>query len=108
MAIAFITPLHVMAGNHDVVTAKFTVNGVCEKCKKRIEEAAYIKGVKYADWDVYSHQLIVKYDSSKTTSDIILQSIAKSGHDAGNFKALHADYEKLPSCCRYREGVKMH
>ncbi len=108
MVIAFISPLHVMAGNHDVVTAKFKVNGVCAKCKKRIEEAAYIKGVKYAGWDVDSHQLTLKYDSSKTSPDLILGSIAKAGHDAGNIKATQADYDKLPSCCRYRDGVKIH
>ena len=97
-----------LAANPNIVTQKFTINGVCEKCKKRIEDAAYIKGVKYADWNVVSHQLTVKYDSSKTSPDLILKSIAKAGHDAGNFKATLADYDKLPSCCRYREGVKMH
>ncbi len=106
--LSFSFPQQLLAGSHDVVTGKFTVNGVCEKCKKRIEEAAYIKGVKYADWDVDNHQLTVKYDSSKTSPDLILQSIAAVGHDAGNIKATQAAYEKLPACCHYRDGIKKH
>ena len=105
---SFLSPDGVFAGKHDIVTGNYIVNGVCEKCKKRIEEAAYIKGVKYADWNVDSHNLTVKYDSSKTSSEVILQSIAKSGHDSEYYKATDEDYNKLPSCCRYRSGIKKH
>ena len=59
-----LSPVSSKAGIHDVVKASYTVNGVCEQCKKRIEDAAYAKGVKYADWDVDTHLLTLKYDSS--------------------------------------------
>lgn len=98
----------VSASDHDVVTGNYTVNGVCEQCKKRIEDAAYIRGVKYAEWNVNSHSLLVKYDASKASPELILKSIAKAGHDSENYKATDQDYNKLPSCCRYRSGVKMH
>ena len=101
-------PVLTFAGNPNVVTNKYTVNGVCDKCKKRIEEAAYLKGVKYADWNVDTHVLTVKYDSTKTSADLILQRVAKAGHDSEHFKATDDDYNKLPSCCMYRSGIKKH
>ena len=96
------------AKDSKLVTAHFTVNGACDQCKSRIENAAYIKGVKFAEWSEVSHDLTVKYDTTKTSSDDILKHIAKSGHDAGSFKALDEDYNKVPKCCRYRDGAKMH
>ena len=96
------------ADKHDIVTGTYIVNGVCEQCKKRIEDAAYGKGVKYAGWDVATHNLTVKYDSTKTSSVLILKSIAKAGHDSDDFKAEDEDYNKLPACCRYRSGLKKH
>ena len=106
--LAIQTPGPARAGTRDIVMAKYKVNGVCEQCKKRIEDAAYIKGVKYADWNVESHDLTVKYDSSKTSFELILKSVAKAGHDSKYFTALPEDYNKLPSCCRYKSGIKMH
>ena len=106
MALTFLSQGIVFAGNN--VTKRFNVNGVCEKCKARIENAAYIKGVKYADWNVDTHDLTVKYDSTKTSPEIILKNIAKSGHDNELFKAEDADYNKIPSCCKYRSGIKKH
>ena len=45
----------------------FEVDGVCEMCKKRIEKAAIgVKGVKYAVWDMQSHELSLIYDERKT------------------------------------------
>ena len=97
-----------VAGKNDIVTGTYTVNGVCEQCKKRIEDAAYLKGVKYAGWDVTTHNLTVKYDSTKTSFALILKSIARAGHDAGEYKAEDEDYNKLPACCRYRSAIKKH
>ncbi len=96
----------VFAGN-TVVTRHFNVDGVCGKCKERIENAAYVKGVKYADWNIDTHDLTVKYDSAKTSPEIFLQSIAKVGHDNELFKADDAVYNKIHKCCRYRKEAKM-
>src|ERR1035437_1697948 len=94
----FLSQSNVIAGK-PIVTKHFTVNGVCEQCKARIENAAYVKGVKYADWNVDTHDLTVKYDSTKTFPEIILKSIAKAGHDNDLFKAEDEDYNKIPKCC---------
>lgn len=87
----------------EIVTETIKVAGTCGQCKKRIEDAAYINGVKRAEWNKSTKQLIVTYRSSKTSLRQIEQSIARAGHDAGEIKAAGADYEKLPECCAYKE-----
>jgi len=95
------------AVNHNVITEHKSVTGVCDQCKNRIENASYIKGVKFAEWDSKSQDLTIKYDTTKTSSDAILKSIAIAGHDNEKYKATDEDYNKLPKCCRYKT-VKKH
>ncbi|MGN6566988.1 MAG: heavy-metal-associated domain-containing protein [Flavipsychrobacter sp.] len=96
----------IFAQNKDIVTEHYQVNGVCEQCKKRIEDAAYIKGVKHAEWDVKTHDLTVVYRPSKTSAEEILKSVAKAGHDNEKVQATDKDYKDLPSCCYYRTVSK--
>ncbi len=78
------------------------VNGNCEMCKKRIEQAAYsVKGVKSANWDIGSHQMNLIVNEQKTSLEEIEKSIAKAGHDTDNAKATEADYDELHACCMY-------
>jgi mercuric ion binding protein len=91
-------------GKKDVQTDTITVKGTCGQCKKRIENAAYIPGVKRAEWNVKTKELVVTYRSSKTSLDKIEQKIADAGHDAGNKKASTEQYQQLPSCCAYNDG----
>lgn len=86
------------------VTSKtIVVEGNCGMCKKRIENAAYIPGVKRAEWDKTTKELKVVYSEKKTSLAKIEASIAKAGHDAGETKATEEDYKKLPDCCAYGE-----
>jgi len=87
-----------------VVTEHITVNGVCGECKERIEKAAYIPGVKRAEWDKNTKELTVSFRTSKTTLEAIETSIAAAGHDAGDIKASDSTYNNLPSCCAYKDG----
>ena len=93
------------------------VDGVCNSCKTRIENASLrVKGVKYAKWDISTHQLSLILDERKTSVEQIQQAIAKSGHDnriPNTNKVVVAkeeDYNKVASCCKYRdeEVVKNH
>jgi copper chaperone CopZ len=60
----------------------FEVDGKCEMCKMRIEKAALdVSGVKYATWDVASHQLSLVMDERKTNSMKIKSAIAAVGND---------------------------
>ncbi len=106
-SILLVYPCTVQAGGRSIVTKTYNVNGVCEQCKTRIENAAYIKGVKYAEWSVDTHVLTLRFDSTKTTGDDVLRIIAKAGHDAGSFTSTPEDYDNLPACCHYRT-VKKH
>ena len=88
--------------------AKHTVevNGVCGMCKKRIETAA-IKavGVKYANWDIATHQLSVIIDERKTNMKEVQKCIAAVGHDTKDVIATDEAYNSVHACCKYRDGV---
>ena len=94
--------------NNDIVTKKYKVEGNCNMCKERIEDAAYIKGVKRAEWDKATQTLTVTYRSSKTTDEKVLANIAKAGHSTEKVPATEADYNKLPECCHYKTNTCEH
>ena len=86
-----------------------TVNGVCGMCKKRIEAACYtVIGVKSASWSAEAQALTVSFDASKTDLDAIKKKVAAVGHDATPFVAEKKVYNKLPPCCKYRDGIGIH
>lgn len=90
--------------------AKYTiaVNGNCEQCQRRIQKAAFsVDGVKMANWNIETHKLDVTLNEEKTSVAEVKKAVAKVGHDAGEFRATKADYDKLHSCCQYeREELK--
>tara|TARA_R110000796_G_scaffold250788_4_gene380790 strand:+ start:165835 stop:166191 length:357 start_codon:yes stop_codon:yes gene_type:complete len=82
----------------------FDVNGKCEMCKMRIEKAALgVSGVKYALWDIPSHQLSVIIDERKTDAMKIKTAIVAVGHDTKELKATEEAYTSVNPCCKYRE-----
>jgi hypothetical protein len=84
-----------------VKTSAFKVWGNCGMCKTTIEGAAKNSGATYADWDVESKMLTVKYAAAKTNDEKIQKGIANAGYDNVKFTAPDAVYEGLPECCRY-------
>lgn len=91
-----------------IITTEIAVSGVCGMCKKRIETAALIKGVKLAEWDRTTKTLKVMYTRGKTDDQTIAKAIAAAGHDNALAKAPDAVYKSLPGCCLYRDGVSDH
>lgn len=82
----------------------FDVNGKCAMCKERIEKAALnVKGVKYASWDIPTHQLSVIMDERKTDAMKIKTAIVGVGHDTKELKATEEAYNNVHPCCKYRE-----
>ena len=82
---------------------QFKVDGVCEMCKERIEEACLdTKGVKYAVWNVKSHDLTVILNEKKNSIKTVKENIAKVGHDTDKFKATEEVYNDLHNCCKNR------
>jgi len=80
------------------------VDGICMMCKTRIEKASLAsKGVKFAVWDVKTHELKVIYDERKTNLKTISQTVANAGHDTKEVKATEEAYNTVHNCCRYRD-----
>jgi cation transport ATPase len=80
------------------------VNGKCGMCKERIEKAALnVKGVKYASWDIPSHQLSLIIDERKTDPMKVKTAIVAVGHDTKELKATEEAYDGVHPCCKYRE-----
>jgi copper chaperone CopZ len=100
-----ISSLSLFAQDEDIKTQTFKVQGNCGMCKKRIEDAAYVKGVKRAEWNKDEKTLTVIYKPSKTSSDKILSSVAKVGHSSETITATEANYKKLPGCCQYKTNT---
>jgi len=87
----------------------FEVDGVCEMCKARIEKAALnVSGVKYAAWDIASHELSLIIDERKTNSMQIKSAMAQAGHDTKELKASQEAYDKVHPCCKYRDIDSNH
>ncbi len=82
----------------------FEVDGRCEMCKNRIEKAALnVTGVKYAVWDIPTHQLSLVVDERKTNPMAIKMALAEVGHDTKELKATQEAYDGVHACCKYRE-----
>ena len=82
----------------------FEVDGRCEMCKMRIEKAALgVKGVKYASWDIPTHELSLIIDERKTNSMEIKTALVDVGHDTQELKASDEAYDKVHPCCKYRD-----
>jgi periplasmic mercuric ion binding protein len=85
-----------------VITSTITVKGNCESCKKRIENAADIKGVKFAEWNTETKILKVTYRKDKVSLEKIVAAVLQSGHDTESASAPDESYNKLPGCCKFR------
>ncbi|UJH66320.1 heavy-metal-associated domain-containing protein [Allomuricauda sp. SCSIO 65647] len=83
----------------------FEVDGKCDMCKNRIEKAALgVDGVKYAVWDIPTHQLSLVVDERKTNAMEIKSALVAVGHDTKELKATQEAYDNIHPCCRYREN----
>jgi periplasmic mercuric ion binding protein len=94
-------------------TETFKVSGNCGMCETKIEKAAKSAGATYADWNVETKVMTVKYKSSSSNLAKIQKTIAGAGYDNAGAKATNESYNKLHGCCQYeREGSnearKMH
>jgi mercuric ion binding protein len=87
----------------------FEVDGICGMCKKRIETAALkTKGVKFALWNVKTHQLNLIMDERKVKVGTVQQNIANVGHDIilkdKKITATLEAYNSVHPCCKYRDS----
>ncbi|QCW98746.1 metal transporter [Aggregatimonas sangjinii] len=82
------------------------VDGKCDMCKARIEKAALgVKGVKYAYWDIPTHQLSLILDERKTDPMQVKTALVAVGHDTKELKATEEAYNAVHPCCKYRDDA---
>tara|TARA_Y100001934_G_C12297895_1_gene748354 strand:- start:1162 stop:1512 length:351 start_codon:yes stop_codon:yes gene_type:complete len=84
------------------------VNGVCGMCKNTIEKAAKIEGVSFAEWNVESLELKLKFDPALTDLEKINNSVVASGYDTEFKAASDSTYYSLSPCCYYRDPNNSH
>lgn len=73
----------------------------CDECEVRLEEGLnFAKGVVFAEFDLESRNVTVKYSTKKTSPEELRKIINSLGYDADDTKADPVAYEKLPSCCK--------
>lgn len=87
-----------------ITNTTLEVDGVCGMCKKRIENAAYLPGVKKVNWDVETHALSLTFRNDKVSQEEIIASINEAGHDVESAPASTEQYGNIHGCCRYRDG----
>lgn len=82
-------------------TVVIMTSAECDQCKERIEGALnYTKGIKFAELDVPSRKLTVKFKNDVITLAEIKKQISALGYNADEVLADPAAYEKLPACCK--------
>ncbi len=91
-----------------VKTVEFEVKGVCEMCKERIETAALVKGIRFAEWNQEKQILKVIFKTKLANEIDVHKAVAEAGHDTPKIKAKDETYKTLPACCAYRNGVESH
>ncbi len=82
-------------------TESIKVYGNCSQCRSHIQKAAKAAGAEDAKWNVDTKILSVTYDSKKTNSKKIQNSIAAEGYDTQDATASTVAYQKLDECCQY-------
>jgi periplasmic mercuric ion binding protein len=92
------------AQTKSITTVTLSVKGNCEECKEHIENAADIKGVKICSWNPDTKIATITYNPDKVSLIQISEAIAATGYDAGDVKGNEVAYNKLPTCCKYKNG----
>ena len=91
------------AAQSKITETSIEVDGLCGMCKERIENAAYLPGVKQVNWDVETHQLALTFNNKKVSLEEIAASINEAGHDVRGHLATDEQYANIHGCCRYRD-----
>lgn len=91
--------------DRSITTSSIKVYGECGSCKKRIENALTVEGVRSAEWNTGDQFLTVQYNAKNITLDKIHSLVAGVGHDTDKIKATDMAYQKLPDCCHYPRKI---
>lgn len=88
-------------GNPIKQTIEIQTNAQCGDCKARIEgDLNFMKGVIFAELDLGTKIVLVKYNSKKTSPEEIRKRIAGIGYSADEVEADKTAQSNLPACCQ--------
>ncbi len=85
-----------------VETVEIQTSAVCDMCKELIidKNLVFEKGLKYAEMDVETGVLTVKYRNDRTSAAHIRNLISDLGYSADSVKADPVAYDNLHFCCK--------
>ncbi len=86
--------------------ASIEVAGNCGMCRKKIETAARVDGVKEAKWNQKTKILDLKFNPALISLDQIQLRIAAAGYDTPRFRANDETYKALHECCHYPRKLR--
>ena len=90
-----------LAYSQKVQTKVIHTSAECGACKDRLEGVLnYTSGVKFAELDLETMDLTIKFKTAKISLDEIKVLITETGYDADDMKANPEAVEKLPACCK--------
>ena len=102
LLLSILISTQLFAQTKNVVDTKIYINGMCDMCEDRIENALDVKGVKLAEWDLESKMCRIVYREDIISEEKIHQILADAGHDTKKQKAKQEVYNNLHHCCRYK------
>ncbi len=103
LSLIFITSVGISFGQKkkNIETTLIQTSAQCGDCKERIESKLnYTKGVVFAELDLDSKKVNVKFKPATISKEQIKEIIASIGYDADDVKAKSEDVLKLPKCCQ--------
>lgn len=88
--------------NKKIETAKVQTSAICAMCEDLIvkQNLAFEKGVKYAEIDLKTGVLTLKYRKDKTSLTHLRSLISALGYSADFVEADSLAYENLHFCCK--------
>lgn len=100
-AITFILASSFGVSAQKTAVANIITSAECGKCKSTIESKMnYTKGVVYAELNVDTKVLEVKYNPKKTNVDTLREELSHIGYDADEVAANPEKQIQLPACCQ--------
>lgn len=102
LAVALTTSTMAQNKPKKVETVQIQTSAVCEMCKELIidKNLAFEKGLKFAEMDVETGVLTVRYRNDRTSLEHIRNKISDLGYSADSVKADPIAYDNLHFCCK--------
>lgn len=82
-------------------TVVIQTSAECEQCEERLETGLnFTKGIKFAELDMVSMKLTVKFKTNTIDLATIKSKISSMGYTADEVPADPKAFEELPACCK--------